>query len=183
MKPLDQTERLQIFAAEAFFLHQRAGTRQTCSMTAADSAGGAAAPQESAARSEAFPIASGTLRADAARLVTVDRATLADLSAQAARGGYAGAREPLGEGKAADPPVAVTRAEAGADKELLRDGATCLDPLVPGRLTRLAVTYDGVAATAVLRPVRPAADGVGRVRVEVWDCATPQRLAAVVVRR
>jgi hypothetical protein len=29
----------------------------------------------------------------------------------------------------------------------------------------------------------PAADGTRRVRVEVWDCAAPVRLATVVVRR
>jgi hypothetical protein len=45
------------------------------------------------------------------------------------------------------------------------------------------VTYDHAAATAVLRPLARSATGAPLVRVEVWDCGTPRRLASVVVRR
>ena len=145
-------------------------------------AGGAADPGEGA-----FALASDTLRADARRLVSADTAAL-----QRSQGDVAAPSVPLtgdsarvtqdelDAGKASDG--SDTGVDTAATPTPLR-GAGCLDPDVPVRLTRLAVTYDGRAATAVVRPLRPAADGSDRVRVEVWDCFMPSRLAAVVVRR
>ena len=139
------------------------------------SGSGAAGPMADAGT---FPLASRTLRSDARRLVGSGSDELRRLSDTASRL-YATrdqAGEDLSEGTGSSKAGAVplpTRAPAGR----------CLDPLVPARFTRLAVTYDGAAATAVLRPAGPATSGEDRVRVEVWDCAVPRRLAVVVVPR
>jgi hypothetical protein len=95
----------------------------------------------------AADLSSQTLRRDAARLVAAD-----------ARG----TRPLAGRG---DSPAASAQEPAG-----------CVPPPTGLRGTRLAVTYDGQPATALLRPVRGDS-----TEVTVWDCASPSRLARVTV--
>lgn len=150
----------------------------------AGSSGGDLAPELSDA--DGFPMASGSLRADARRLVASDRdRTVRRVTGLSATKDGSTANQYDG---ATRSPQAGAEADSGGTDDLSsapspQDASRCLDPLVPARLPRLAVSYDGRAATAVLRPLRSAPDGAGRVRVEVWDCAAPVRLAAVVVRR
>jgi hypothetical protein len=170
--------------------------------TSADDAGAGAAEEDSGGAGAetadgAFPLASGSLRADARTLVASDPAHYARLpraTASVATGRVTGPDELDGDLPAPQPvdgrSLDSTGGQEGGAAALPTPAAEvpttvgrCADPLVPRRLTRLAVTYDGVDATAVLRPLAPAADGTRRVRVEVWDCAAPVRLATVVVRR
>ncbi|GAA1932801.1 hypothetical protein [Nocardioides marmoribigeumensis] len=145
----------------------------------ADSAGGASgALPEAALGSQApgsFTMSSDSLRADARRLVGSDPAQLARLESSTQR------LSPLHD--QADAAQLPTTDTGGAPGPSRVPAGRCLDPLAPARLPRLAVTYDGRAATAVLRPERPTASGRDRVRVEVWSCTAPARLASVVVPR
>jgi hypothetical protein len=177
--------------------------------TSADDSGAGAAEDSGGAETAdgAFPLASGSLRADARTLVASDPAPFARLhrvAGSAGTGRVTGPDELDGDLPApqpvdgrsldtADGPLAGSEGSPGLEggaaalptpaAEVPTTVGRCADPLVPRRLTRLAVTYDGVDATAVLRPLAPAADGTRRVRVEVWDCTAPVRLATVVVRR
>ena len=171
--------------------------------TSADDAGAGAAEDSGGGEADptgpgAFPLSSGSLRADARALVTSDPAPYARLhraTASVGTGRVTGPEELDGDLPAPQVPDGQTLDNGGYGldggaagvptpaAEVPTTVGRCTDPLVPRRLTRLAVTYDGVDATAVLRPLSPAADGTRRVRVEVWDCAAPLRLVAVVVRR
>jgi hypothetical protein len=151
----------------------------------ATSGGGAAAPADQAvpdaagsdsslsAGGETFTLSSGSLRADARRLVATDRGEL--------EGRAAAEHPPAGAPHTAAPRSPAPQSDA-KDRDPSSPGA-CLDPPASAGSTRLSVEYDGSPATAVLRPAQPDASGAARVRVEVWDCTSPLRLAAVVVRR
>ena len=145
----------------------------------------------------AFALSSRSLRSDAQRLVASDTDRL-DLLRDGTGRLYAAPEhgstpQDLGNLPQADGSTAEGQADApttgsktGGLPAPVRSPAPagrCLDPLVPARFPRLAVTYDGSPATAVVRPARPGASGAGRVRVEVWDCEAPLRLASVVVPR
>jgi hypothetical protein len=167
---------------------------------ASGSGGGSAAPQAggSSAAEQSFTLSSGSLRADARRLVAADVADL-DSGADAPQAGAKplddtdgihATQDTHGTGRLErqDGPATGSRVGglAGVPTRAAasqRADGSCLDPPVPTGLTRLAVAYDGAPATAVLRPAGPATSGAPRVRVEVWACSSPVRLAAVVVRR
>ncbi len=156
----------------------------------ADSAGEASAPLAEGAgpgSGDAYAagpsLSSGSLRADARRLV----ATAPSLTSLTAAKDQSQERSLDTPGGSVDSGAVVGgsagRLAAPTTGPAAGPTAGCLDPSVPTRLVRLPVTYDGRAATAVVRPVRADASGRPRVRVEVWDCEAPVRLAAVLVRR
>lgn len=143
-----------------------------------DSGGSAESPTAVAGAGAAFPLSSGSLRADARALTDADPgAYLAPAPAPQLAEDRTGAELDAGGSPSSDGPLA----EDGARTS--RRDVPCVDPPAPARLPRYAVTFDGVPATAVLSPVPADATGTSRVRVEVWDCGLPTRLASVVVRR
>ena len=168
------------------------------SAATSDAGGVAAAPQRAEAEAGTFVIDSRSLQADARALVSSDTTTMSRLARLSAERTARVPAPQLDGGVTADKddggllpgePASAAAGVGGANRYESDPGAgqpagSCLDPLVPRDLRRLAVTYDGRAATAVLRPLRrPAADGSPRVRVQIWGCAEPTPLASVVVRR
>ncbi len=150
-------------------------------------ASGEGAPAE-APRTGAYPLTSGSLRSDARGLVEAPAGAyvlpgeaLPATGDEARTNGDLAAPSPAPSPAPGPTPSPAPGAGGGPAEGAPPTTGACLDPPVPADLLRLAVTYDGRAATAVLRPL----DGgrSPRVRVEVWDCGAPLRLAAVVVRR
>ena len=160
----------------------------TAGDAAAGDAGGGAGSDTAAGEPAGIPaLSSQSLRADARLLVSEEPTAitgngeeLAGLPApvpEAAQDGRLQQDYSGQTGSAQAESQDATSSTAGQQRGPRASLDRCATPprSVPG--TRRAVTFDSEPATAV---VRRLADG--QVRVQVWSCASPRRLAQVTVR-
>ena len=161
------------------------------SVTAGDAAAGDAGSDTAAGEPAGVPaLSSQSLRADARLLVSEEPTAtagsgeeLAGLPAPVPEAAEDGALQPGGDSERGqrDHSAQAESQDASSTATKQREPRASLDRCaspprsLPG--TRRAVTYDSEPATAV---VRRLADG--QVRVQVWSCESPRRLAQVTVR-